>query len=143
MALGKGAKFYIGAGTSLTTATFTKADAIANLTSIGEQTTTTDEIEVTTLDSEGFKEFEPTLKDNGSFTISGIADSTNYSEIKGKEGEKLPFAISHPSLSALNGKFMGWLSEVTRGEMTPADNVTFSATVRISGEIAAFTIPTT
>jgi hypothetical protein len=141
MALGKGAKLYMGTGTDLATATFVLADAIVNLQSIGEQTTTTDEVETTDLDSGAFKEFDPTLKDNGSIAITGIIKNDNYSTLKGNEAVKRPFAVYHPTLSELNGKFMGWLSEITRGEITPGEHVTFSATVRISGVIEDFTEP--
>ena len=141
MALGKGSKFYMGTGDTLETAVFTKADAIANLQSIGEQTTSTDEVETTDLDSGKFKEFDPTLMDNGSFPITGLIKNDNYATLKGNEGIKRPFAIYHPELDELNGKFMGWISELTRGEITPSEHVTFSATIRISGAIEDFEEP--
>lgn len=142
MALGKGTKLYKGTGTSLANAVFTKDDVIANIRSIGEQTTTFDETETTDLDSVKFKEFEPTLADNGSISISGDIKNDNYASLKGLEGVVMPWAISHPNLTEINDKFMGWISEITRGEITPGENVTFSATLRISGAIEDFEAPT-
>jgi hypothetical protein len=141
MALGKGTKLYKGTGTTLADATFTKEDAIANIRSIGEQTTTYDEVETTDLDSGIDKEFEPTLRDNGSIPISGDIKGENYATFKATEGQLLPWAIAHPTLEDINGKFMGWISEITRGEITPSENVGFTATIRISGAIEDFTAP--
>ena len=138
---GSGARLYKGTGETLSTAVFTKNDVIALLKSIGEQTLIVDEVETTTLDSGAFKEFEPTMKDNGSFTISGEIEATNYPKLKGQEGVILPWGLSHPTLEDVTGKFMGWISELTRGEMTPSENITFSATIRISGAIEEFEEP--
>lgn len=142
MALGKGTKLYVGTGSTLATAVFTKDDIVANIRSIGEQTTTIDEIETTDLDSGDYKEFEPSMKDSGSISISGDIKGENYATFKALEGELTAFAIAHPTLDDINGKFMGWISEITRGEITPAENITFTATIRISGAIEDFTPPT-
>lgn len=141
MALGKGAKFYKGTGSSLTDATFKIADVIANLKSIGEQTTAVDEIETTDLDSGDYKEFEPTLKDSGSIQVSGEIKGENYATLKSLEGILNPYAVSHPTLDEINGKFMGWVSEITRGEITPGENIAFTATIRISGKVVDFVEP--
>lgn len=150
MATGLLASFYVGNGTSLADAVFTKADRIAHLTSIGEQKVTVDEVETTDLDcADGFKTFEPTMGDNGSIEIAGNLVGTNYSTLKAltvrnEDGsyKVLPFAIAHPKVADVNIKFMGWISEIGPGEMTPADTITFSATVRISGATEDFTEPT-
>lgn len=146
MAVGLKAKLYKGTGTSLDAAVFTSADAIANLTSIGEQKATVDEIETTDLDCvDGYKTFEAGMSDNGSFPISGNITAENYAKLKAltvrdENGiyPTAPFAIYHPVVTDINGKFMAWLSDLGRGELTPGGLVTFSATVRISGKIADF-----
>lgn len=147
MAIGLNTRFYIGKGSSLADAVFTEEDRIAHLTSIGEQKATTDEVETTDLDCvNGFKTFEPTMSDNGSFPIAGNMLASNYTKLKAifekdSNGKTpvVPFAIYHPEVEDLNGKFMGWLSDIGRGELTPGGLVTFSATVRVSGGIEDFT----
>lgn len=150
MATGLKAGFYVGKGDSLATAKFTTADKIAHLTSIGEQKLTVDETETTDLDCiDGFKTFEPGMADNGSISLTGNLAGNGYSTLKAltvrnENGsyKVLPFAIAHPTLSDVNIKFMGWISEIGPGEMTPADTITFSATVRISGATEDFEEPT-
>lgn len=146
MAIGLNTKLYVGKGSSLADAVFTEADRIAHLTSVGEQKITTDEIETTDLDCvDGFKTFEPTMSDNGSFPISGYVNGSNYSKLKAltnrdENGEYpvVPFALYHPVVSDINCKFMGWLSDIGRGELTPNGLVSFSATVRVSGNVEDF-----
>lgn len=150
MATGLKASFYVGEGTSLADATFKIAGRVAHLTSIGEQKLSLDETETTDLDCvDGFKTFEPGMADSGSIEITGNLVGLNYSTLKAltirnENGsyKVLPFAIAHPTLSDVNIKFMGWVSEIGPGELTPADTVTFSATVRISGATEDFTEPT-
>lgn len=147
MATGLKSKLYKGTGKSLADAVFTEEDRIANLTSIGDQKATVDEIETTDLDCvDGYKTFEAGMSDNGSIAISGNITANNYAKLKalGVRNEDgsyplTPFAIYHPAVSDINGKFMAWLADVGRGELTPGGLVTFSATLRISGKIEDFT----
>ncbi len=146
MATGLKTKLYKGTGTSLDNAVFTAEDAIANLTSIGEQKSTVDEVETTDLDCvDGYKTFEAGMSDNGSIAIAGNITAENYAKLKAltvrnENGDYpvAPFAIYHPTVEDINGKFMAWLSDCGRGELTPGGLVTFSATLRISGKIADF-----
>lgn len=147
MSTGLKTKLYKGTGTSLTNAVFKEEDRIANLTSIGEQKSTVDEIETTDLDCiDGYKTFEAGMSDNGSIAIAGNITAENYAKLKklsvrNEDGSYpiTPFAIYHPTVSDINGKFMAWLSDVGRGELTPGGLITFSATLRISGKIEDFT----
>ena len=146
MATGLKAKLYKGTGKSLADAIFTEDGRIAHLTSIGEQKATVDEIETTDLDCvDGYKTFEAGMSDNGSIAIAGNITAENYAKLKAlnvrdEDGNYpvVPFAVYHPVVTDINGKFMAWLADVGRGELTPGGLVTFSATLRISGKIEEF-----
>lgn len=108
---------------------------IANLTSIGEQSTEIEEIDVTTLDSPGgAKEFISGTKDPGSIDMAGNAKTEGqvdklYSVFKA--GDNREFEIEYPNGDTL--ALEGYLSKFTFGEVTTDGLYTFGLSLRLSG----------
>ena len=108
---------------------------IANLSSIGEQSTEIEEIDVTTLDSpNGAKEYISGAKDSGSIEVTGnVVDEAQLVTLASvfNSGENRDFLITYPSTSTL--AVTGYISKFTYGENTTDGLRTFSFSIRLSG----------
>lgn len=141
----RGTKLYLKSGVD-----FLPEDVIALLTKVSEVGATVDELDTTTLDSVGFKEFAPDLKDGGTVTINGneVTGSTGYARIKALF-DKDPtdpevfgeFGISHPTVISLNQSFKAYVSKLVVNERGVGGLMGFTADLRISGAIVDFTDP--
>ena len=123
-----------------TTITF-NAKNIGALTSIGEITPDSEELDATTLDSQGgYREFLQGFKDSGEVTLSGYY---NKADLGQKElitgygtGTTHPVVITFPN-SAGGATFQAYVKSFTLGAADVDGIVGFGATLRISGVVTA------
>lgn len=131
-----------GTRTMGTTLTMVKTGAeatdlvIADLTSIGEQTTEVEEIDVTTLDSpNGAKEYISGAQDAGTVEISGnVKTKTQATKLYSvfDAGAQRDFVVTYPNGDTL--ALTGYLSKFTFGEVTTDGLYTFGTALRLSGK---------
>jgi len=120
-----------------TTITF-NAKNIGALTSIGEITPDSEELDATTLDSSlGYREFLQGFKDSGEVTLSGYYDKTDVGQqelITGYgNGEVKAVAVTFPNSGGAN--FQAYVKSFTLGSADVDGIVGFGATLRISGAV--------
>jgi len=120
-----------------TTITF-NAKNIGALTSIGEITPDSEELDATTLDSSlGYREFLQGFKDSGEVTLSGYYDKTDVGQqelITGYgNGEVKAVAVTFPNSGSAN--FQAYVKSFTLGSADVDGIVGFGATLRISGAV--------
>ena len=121
-----------------TTITF-DAKEIGSLTSIGEITPDSEELDATTLDSQGgYREFLQGFKDSGEVALSGYYDKTDLGQQAlitgyGTGGAKA-VAITFPN-SAGGATFQAYVKSFTLGAADVDGIVGFGATLRISGAV--------
>ena len=123
-----------------TTITF-NSETIGALTSIGEITPDSEELDATTLDSQGgYREFLQGFKDSGEVTLSGYYDKDDDGQqalITGYgNGEAKAVAIAFPN-STGGATFQAYVKSFTLGAADVDGIVGFGATLRISGAVAA------
>lgn len=123
-----------------TTITF-NAQTIGALTSIGEITPDSEELDATTLDSTGgYREFLQGFKDSGELTLSGYYDKADLGQqalITGYgTGDVDAVAITFPN-SAGGATFNAYVKSFTLGAADVDGIVGFGATLRISGAVTA------
>lgn len=121
-----------------TTITF-NAKTIGSLTSIGEITPDSEELDATTLDSTGgYREFLQGFKDSGEVTLSGYYDKADVGQqelITGYgNGEAKAVVITFPN-SAGGASFNAYVKSFTIGSADVDGIVGFGATLRISGAV--------
>jgi predicted secreted protein len=121
-----------------TTITF-NAKTIGALTSIGEITPDSEELDATTLDSTGgYREFLQGFKDSGEVTLSGYYDKADVGQqelITGYgTGDVDPVVITFPN-SAGGATFNAYVKSFTIGSADVDGIVGFGATLRISGAV--------
>lgn len=121
-----------------TTITF-NAKTIGALTSIGEITPDSEELDATTLDSVGgYREFLQGFKDSGEVTLSGYLDKADAGQqelITGYgSGLVKAVAISFPNSSGV-ASFNAYVKSFTLGAADVDGIVGFGATLRISGAV--------
>ena len=121
-----------------TTITF-NSKTIGALTSIGEITPDSEELDATTLDStSGYREFLQGFKDSGEVTLSGYYDKTDVGQqalITGYgNGEVKAVVITFPK-SAGGANFNAYVKSFTLGAADVDGIVGFGATLRISGAV--------
>jgi predicted secreted protein len=121
-----------------TTITF-NAKTIGSLTSIGEITPDSEELDATTLDSTGgYREFLQGFKDSGEVTLSGYYNKTDVGQqelITGYgTGDVDPVVITFPN-SAGGATFNAYVKSFTIGSADVDGIVGFGATLRISGAV--------
>jgi predicted secreted protein len=121
-----------------TTITF-NAKNIGALTSIGEITPDSEELDATTLDSTGgYREFLQGFKDSGEVTLSGYYDKADAGQqelITGYgTGDVDPVVITFPN-SAGGATFNAYVKSFTLGSADVDGIVGFGATLRISGAV--------
>ena len=120
-----------------TTISFNAAN-IGALTSIGEITPDSEELDATTLDStDGYREFLQGFKDSGEVTLSGYYKKTDPGQqelITGYgNGEAKTVVIAFPD--AGGASFQAYVKSYTLGAADVDGIVGFGATLRISGEV--------
>ena len=118
------------------------AKTIGALTSIGEITPDSEELDATTLDSQGgYREFLQGFKDSGELTLSGYYDKTDLGQqalITGYgNGEAKAVAIVFPNPGGAS--FNAYVKSFTLGAADVDGIVGFGATLRISGVVTATT----
>jgi len=121
-----------------TTITF-NSETIGALTSIGEITPDSEELDATTLDSQGgYREFLQGFKDSGEVTLSGYYDKDDDGQqalITGYgNGEAKAVAIAFPN-STGGATFQAYVKSFTLGAADVDGIVGFGATLRISGAV--------
>jgi hypothetical protein len=121
-----------------TTITF-NAKTIGALTSIGEITPDSEELDATTLGSTGgYREFLQGFKDSGEVTLSGYYDKTDVGQqalITGYgTGTVSAVVITFPN-SAGGASFQAYVKSFTLGSADVDGIVGFGATLRISGAV--------
>ena len=115
------------------------AKTIGSLTSIGEITPDSEELDATTLDSTGgYREFLQGFKDSGEVTLSGYYDKADAGQqelITGYgTGDVDPVVITFPN-SAGGATFNAYVKSFTIGSADVDGIVGFGATLRISGAV--------
>lgn len=113
--------------------------AIGGLTSIGGIEITADEIDVTTLDSDGgYREFIGGFKDAGEVPIEGFFDSENEGQLAMEtsldEGLAEDYKITFPTTPAAEWDFKAIVKNFKVGDVDVDGNIMFGATLRISGK---------
>lgn len=113
--------------------------AIGGLTSIGGIEITADEIDVTTLDSEGgYKEFIGGFKDAGEVPVEGFFDSENEGQLAMQDsldsGLAEDYKIMFPTTPKAEWAFKAIVKGFKVGDVDVDGNITFGATLRISGK---------
>lgn len=121
-----------------TTITF-NSKTIGSLTSIGEITPDSEELDATTLDSSsGYREFLQGFKDSGEVTLSGYYNKTDLGQqelITGYgTGTVSAVVIAFPN-SAGGATFNAYVKSFTIGSADVDGIVGFGATLRISGAV--------
>jgi len=118
---------------------------VGDLTTVGQPSPTSDEIDVSTLDSPGTaKEFILGPVDNGEFEITGnfVSDDTGQEAVYSAftAGSDIDFIIEAPlkgvETSAASITGAGYVKNCVRmGDLTEGGLIPFTATIRVSGVI--------
>lgn len=124
---------------ALGTAITFNSKTIGSLTSIGEVSPDSDELDATTLDSSGnYREFIQGFKDGGELTLSGYYDSGDAGQaelITGYgTGDIDATVITLPS-AAGTVSFNAWVKSFSVGSADVDGLVNFGATLRITGAV--------
>lgn len=120
--------------------TFNFGATISELTNIGGLDLSTDSIDVTSHDSDGYREKVAGLKDAGEFPIEGNVESyAQYDALLTlwKSGAETEGTITIPGVMTMT--FNGFLSGLSTA-IPHDDKVSFSAMVTVTGEPDAATI---
>ena len=123
-----------------TTITF-NSETIGSLTSIGEITPDSEELDATTLDSQGgYREFLQGFKDSGEVTLSGYYDKADAGQqelITGYgTGDVDAVVIAFPNATG-GANFNAYVKSFSLGAADVDGIVGFGATLRISGAVNA------
>lgn len=109
---------------------------IGGLTSIGEIGVESEEIDTTTLDSpDGYKEFEPGLKDAGEVALAGDikSEATVEKMLALAESQSMEaWVVTYPS--GATWAFSGFIKSFKDGEKTAEGKASYTASIRISGK---------
>ncbi len=111
---------------------------IAGLNSIGEISPSSDEIDVTTLDSaNGYKEFLQGLKDSGELQLNGflIKGDTGQAELRTGFTSGTPSAVVVTFPDTTTVSFSAYVKSFTMGAAETNGAVGFGATLRITGAV--------
>ena len=113
-------------------------NAVADLSSIGSPSITQEEIDVTTLDSQGgYREFIAGFKDAGEVPISGfyVPSDAGQSAVFAAltSGDVQDFEIIYPAKLGASWSFPGFVSAFNITAETETA-IEFEATIRVSGE---------
>ena len=113
--------------------------AIGGLTSIGGIEITADEIDVTTLDSDGgYREFIGAFKDAGEVPIEGFFDSDNEGQLAMQtsldSGLAEDYKIEFPTSPKATWTFKAVVTGFKVGDAEVDGTINFGATLKISGK---------
>lgn len=118
-----------------------KSDSeIGGLTSIGGIEITADDIDVTTLDSEGgYKEYIGSFKDGGEVPIEGFFDSeTAAGQVELQDsldaGTAEDYKITFPTTPQAEWAFKGVVTGFKVGDVDVDGTIGFGATIKVSGK---------
>ena len=120
-----------------TTITF-NGKAIGGLNSIGEVSPTSDEIDVTTLDTAGgYKEFLQGFKDSGELPLRGflVKGDTGQAELRTGFGTGTASAVLITFPDNTTVSFNAYVKSFTMGAAETNGAVEFGATLRITGVV--------
>ena len=111
---------------------------IANISSIGEIAQTSEEVDVTTLDSEGgYREYMQGMRDSGEVELTGYHDAGDAGQKALRsayaDGKIGTFQVDFPDGSRV--EFSGFVKGHTIGAAEVDGAVGFGAVVRISGAV--------
>ena len=114
------------------------AKPIGGLNSIGEVSPSSDEIDVTTLDSaNGYKEFLQGLKDSGELPLKGLLIKTDLGQAELRSGFTSGTAsavvITFPDETTVS--FNAYVKSFTMGAAETNSAVGFGAVLRITGAV--------
>lgn len=120
-----------------TTLVFNSA-TVGGLTSIGEITPDSEEIDVTSLDSSGgYREFLQGFKDSGELAVTGYHNKTDAGQVALRagyaSGDVDACTITFPDSSTVT--FNAYVKSFTIGAAEVDGAVGFGATLRISGAV--------
>lgn len=125
-----------------TTLKFTPAGGealtVGRLSSVGEIQPDSEEIDITTLESEGgFREYMQGLRDSGEVELSGYHDADDAGQKALRQayagGQPGAFEVAFPDGTKVN--FSGFVKSHTIGSAEVDGAIGFGATVRISGAV--------
>jgi hypothetical protein len=130
----------------------TESDLIPNLVSIGDIGGEIDEIDTTTLDTSGYKEFAPSLRDCGSVDFEANIDKVTYVDRLQTQFDKLStdsdiykmFGISFPvgtSTENMDKQFKGFIKSLKLTGISTDGLLKVNFTVRITGALSPFEAP--
>ena len=111
---------------------------IGRLSSVGEIQPDSDELDVTTLESEGgYREYMQGLRDSGEVELSGFHDAGDAGQKALRsayaDGRAGAFEVSFPDGTTVN--FSGFVKSHTIGSAEVDGAIGFGAVVRISGPV--------
>lgn len=120
-----------------TTITF-NAKAIGGLTSVGEVTPDSEELDATTLDSTGgYREYIQGFKDSGEFSLTGYLDQSDTGQAELRTGygtgQTHPVVITYPDNTTVT--FNAYVKSYSMGAADVGGIVGFGAALRISGPV--------
>ena len=102
---------------------------------------TVDEVDATTHDSEGWKEWEPGLKDGGESAMEVKWSKANNDEINELQAindtqEKVEWLLTIPTTPVTQVEFNGYLKtfNLASGNGAASELIKYSGTVRVSGK---------
>lgn len=108
---------------------------VGGLTSLGGVQVEGDEIETTTFDSEGYREFIAGFKDAGEMSFEGVLNTgADFSKLLALQdaGTTEEWTIEFKDTSTL--VVQGWVKTFGTGDGGMDDAVTFSGAIRVSGK---------
>lgn len=110
---------------------------VGKLTSVGEIAPDSEEIDVTTLDSEGYREYIQGFRDSGEVELSGFheKDDAGQKALRAAyaSGDAGTFEVSFPD--ATSAEFTAFVKSYSLGAAEVDGAVGFGATLRITGEV--------
>lgn len=114
---------------------------IGELTSIGGLELSADTIEQTTL-SDTWRKFAQGLKDGGEVSLSGYFDPTQHEGLYSdfESGEEATYTIEFPASLGANWEFSGIVIGYSTGAELE-DNISFEATIKVSGKPTLTIVP--
>ena len=114
------------------------AKLIGSLTSVGEVTPDSEELDATTLDSTGgYREYIQGFKDSGELPLTGYLNKTDVGQVEIRTaygtGAPHPIVITYPDSTKV--QFNAYVKSYTMGAAEVDGLVGFGAVLRISGAV--------
>lgn len=114
-------------------------EKIGKLTSIGGIEITADNMDITTLDSDGgYREFLGTFKDGGEVPLEGFFDSEDTGQMSLQDsldtGTAEEYKIEFPTTPKATWTFKGVVTGFTVGNAELEGAINFASTIKVSGK---------